>query len=286
MEKIFNWLSKYLLEVLVLVMIVVIALYIIHFAESISDKVEKIITAFAAVVATFFLFLAFREAKKANDLKVYEPVFNELNKKVSEKELKANTKVFADEHILLIEKALNSNETTLDFVFYSNFVYCFLQTFSLIKSNTKYSDYIKLLDDKNLVKISTDLFDVNELKRAAFVLKILQGGLLLIIMNYIEIYFIYDSVQSSSLLTSQKKLLINRLNKTVDDEFFYILNSLRNIPIAGDEYDDELYESCKELRNFQFFMLLGENEIIKHKSDLEYISTEFDYTRIREQYAH
>jgi len=101
MKKILEFITKQILAILVLFFIVVIGLYIIEFAGYVSDKAERILTVFAAISSTFFLFLAFLESRKSNELKTQEHFYFELEKQVAEIEEKSSHLVFQDTVYLL-----------------------------------------------------------------------------------------------------------------------------------------------------------------------------------------
>ena len=85
MKRIIEWFLKNRFVISAFLSIVIIALLIIIFGVHIDVNSVNILLAFAAVVSTFFLFMTFWETRKANDIKIYEPVFDDLNKKVIEK---------------------------------------------------------------------------------------------------------------------------------------------------------------------------------------------------------
>ena len=140
------------------------------------------------------------------------------------------------------------------------------------------------MDNKTTTIVPSELFDLAELLKVSRVVSLLKDGILMINLNYIETYFIFDAIHNSSILKSQKKLLIDKLNKTVNDEFFYLIKTLKNELVIDNEYTRELHEYCKEIANFEFFDLVGKNELVKIKSDLEYTSRSFDYTKIKDKY--
>ena len=108
-KKINSWISEHSLILLLVLIIAVIPLYVFQFNEFFTDNSIKLIglivdifVALAAVISTYFLFLTFKQAKVANELKIYESSFEEFGCQIAEKEKLVNTSVFSDEEEKII----------------------------------------------------------------------------------------------------------------------------------------------------------------------------------------
>jgi hypothetical protein len=284
LKSVSKWLMKNLSSILIFTFIIILAVLIDIYGTDISTNTVNVIVAVAAGASTFFLYLTYKESKKSNDLIIYKSVFDELNNKVTEKILKANAQVFSNENSKYILETINSDNISVEFVTYSLFIFDIFDVITFIKTKTKYADYIKLLDNKESAVIPSKYISFTELNKQSLLINIIHNGIFLIIINYIEIYFIYNSIHTSSLHKSQKSLLINKLNSITDNELYYLIKAILNEPVSGDEDIQELYECCNELKQFVFFDLGVPNKIIKSDSNFDYISPAFDYTKIKAQY--
>ena len=100
MKKIYNWLRsdlKSIGAVQIILIILIVPLYIIFLGDYLNSQAINILIALAAIVSTCFLYLAFRESKKANDLKRNEPVFENFKSEIVEIETKSKECIFSEE---------------------------------------------------------------------------------------------------------------------------------------------------------------------------------------------
>jgi|WetSurMetagenome_2_1015567.scaffolds.fasta_scaffold00003_234 hypothetical protein len=271
MNKVSNWLRKHLTEILVFLLIIVIVLYIINFSEAISNKAVDIIVAISATFSTFFLFLAFRESKLSNELKINEPILNQIEKKTLEKESKATQPVFI-EYNRELNNPLLPTSVALNQSTYSNFLRPLYQTLIDIQEDSGYMNLLKVVKTTNKPVVLSDRYTIDEASRYARAFRVLRLGIRALVYNYIEIYFIYDSINASSLPIQQKKYLYDRLDP-ISHDFFYFFKT-KSIQESND------FELTSFLKEFIWFDINADNQIYKCSSSFDYLNAGFDYTSI------
>jgi hypothetical protein len=197
----------------IILIILIAPLYIIYFSNYLDDKSVNILIAVAAIVSTYFLYLAFRESKKGNELKVLEAELQYLEKRVYEQEKISQEKLFSDSDIQYIESIIPGSHQILTRIQFSRFVDSLTDLLSLIEKHPnyqevlhKYSSNSSVLkpEDKNntkLIELSTTFGIIqNRFNEVTF-------------SNFMEKSNLYNSIHYSSILREQKELFINRLNK-------------------------------------------------------------------------
>lgn len=290
-KKINNWVSNHALILLIVLFVAIIPLYAINFSDFLNERNEKtisiivdLIVAVAAVVSIYFLYQTFEQARIANELKVYESSFDEFRNQIAEKEKMVWESIFTDEQEQSIYETLGIKEFLGKHIYYSYFITDMSTALELLPSKTKYSDYIKLLDNKYHTEIPLDLFDQENIYKTTTLVKLLIDGLNKIVTYYLDIYVIYESVHKSSLQDSQKVWLLNKLNKILDDEFQYLLKSKFIEPITDDGYYKNLYNRCNQINKFIFFEFYSPNYLLKTASDLVHLRPVYDYRKIKDCY--
>lgn len=214
MLKLYKWYSEHILGILVLLIIIVIGLYIIHYAESITDKAKNIITAIAAAISTFFLFLSFRESKKSNQLKILDLEYRRLEKLVAEQEKLADQKIFNNSEIKAMIDDLNCPKEFVSSPTYKLIGYYFVKIFDLITANAHYQQIIQLLDKNDVAVLpSNNASLLHNAPKISEALEIIADKMNEIRDKYQNQCFLYNSVYSSELYSKQKELLIIRLDK-------------------------------------------------------------------------
>jgi hypothetical protein len=204
-KKFSKWLATYLNEILVLLIIIVIALYIIKFANVVTDKAETLITSFAAIASTFFLFLAFRESKLNNKLKLNEPFFRMFENEISELKIKSDNPIFPQTKGL--SYSLNYPESDLKDIKFKNISNSIPILLLHVLNNTKYFDYLKILNTNYV----TDPND-EEVKRLCFGLTRIWLGFQSVVLYYSEVLLRARMIEQSNLEDEQKKYLLNQLD--------------------------------------------------------------------------
>lgn len=274
MKKFLRWFSKHINEILVFLLIIVIGLYIIFFADSISDKAEKILTALAATASTFFLFLAFQESRKSNILKIYESQFQLLETKIVEQEKKATQPVYNLTYIREIGSIISYPEIRLLEISYSKFYLEYASLFTHIENNDVYKKTILKLGSNNSIMLPNDEFYalVEALSKA---IHRIHSGIISIFVNYAGLFVLYHSIHSSSLLVEQKKLLFTRLDVIIK-EYDILVESFVNNETFG------IY-----IKNFKMFnVFLGELKKSESAFDSKFFEIYNFIQDIRTEYKH
>ena len=290
-KNINNWVFNHALILLLVLVVAIIPLYAINLSSFLIDRNEKIMTlivnlivSVAAVVSIYYLYLTFQQARIANELKVSEPSFDELHQQIAEKEKLAWLSVFSNEEEKVIYETLGIKKFIGDSVYYSYFIDDMSMALNLLSTKTKYSDYLKLLNNNYHTEISLDYFDLENVTKTATVLKILYTGLDKVVTYYLDNFIIYESIHKSSLQDSQKVWLLTKLNKILDDDFQILLKSVFSEPTKEKGYYQNSYNRCNEIRNIIFFEYHAPNYLLRLASVFVNIRPEYDYRKIKEYY--
>jgi hypothetical protein len=211
MKKIFVWFLNHLFEIIVLFIIIVIVLYIIYFAESISDKAEKIITAFAATATSFFLFLAFLQSKKSNELTINKPKFDYLENEVNEVLKKGDEEVLSQERIEYLVKVTKFPEPFLHLIIFNVFDNHLTAVLKFIKSNTNYQTYFDLLGQNVKVSLKDKPLLHDDANELSLVFQIIRACTLEIYLYYNSIYTTCKRIHTSLLEKKHREILIEKL---------------------------------------------------------------------------
>lgn len=275
MKRVLKWVRDYLIEILVLLLIVLIVLYIIEFAGFISNKAINFLVASAAVISTFFLFLAFRQNKLSNDLKINEPILNQFEKKVLEKETKSQQLVLMN---LNKEEGnpLLPSSIALQWTTYAHFLQPLSSTLKAIQENSIYRELLKLIEESNLPVEINDQKKLDDAIRASLAFRTLREGIRLIVYNYLDIFFLLHSIDESSLHEKQKSYLVNRLDKLLRD-FYFFFKSQDNVSSSD-------YLLTQYIKEFKWFDITTQDELISCTTSFDNLSLGFDFTQIVEKY--
>jgi hypothetical protein len=247
MKKFIKLLSEYTFPTLVLILIIVVGLYIIKFAPSVSDKAEKLIASFAAVAATFFLYLAFMESKKSNELATQEHYYFELEKQIIEIERIAEKRVFNDSSIIKLSE-IKFPVQILETIRYANFIYGIKGLYSHLEIDKSYQKCKSLIGDIKSIEIDNQT--MQELRYIINLMSFLNDQLGKLLIYYTDVTDIYGRIDSFKLSRDLKKLLIARLNATMTEYFLLF------------EPQNEYIELAKYFTNFYFYQSKG-NTLIK-----------------------
>jgi len=82
----FSWFFKYNNAFVIILIILIAPLYIIFFGKYLNEKTKNVLIAGAAITSTCFLYFAFKESRKGNELKTQEHFYTILEKQVTEVE--------------------------------------------------------------------------------------------------------------------------------------------------------------------------------------------------------
>lgn len=227
----------------IILIILIAPLYLVYFSDYINDKSVNILIAIAAIVSTCFLYLAFRESKKSNKLKVYDVELQYLEKRVNEQEKISQEKLFSSSDIQYIASIFPSSHNILIRIQVSRFVDSLSDLLSLIEKHPYYQEILKKypsngsvlkLEDKNNIKIT-------ELSTTFG--KIQDRFIEVTFSNFMEKSNLYKSIHYSSILSEHKELFINRLNNVSWD--FLVMT----------KYFDKDAPVLEKIKNFNVFRI-------------------------------
>lgn len=252
-----KWLKEYLLVILVLLIIIVIGLYIIYFAESISSKAVNLITAVAAAISTFFLFLAFWQSKLSNDLKISEPYYKKIQKEINDIENKSKENAFSEPTIKLVSQEINYPEAKLRDFTPQNYAVSMLDLIAHIEDNTKYPIILDALINKKVID-SKNVSD-EDYKGICRVLNRIRQYHASVMIIYTSIYMKYSEINNSDLNIRHKKFLFEKLDKLCNSP--YIIHDIFKIN----------RESFAPFRNFQIISTYDDNNVQVNELDYNYL---------------
>lgn len=249
MKTFSNWLKKGFNGISVLLIILIIPLYIIYFGKYINDKTVDILIAVAAIVSTCFLYLAFRESKKSNDLKISDVEYQYLDRLITEQESKANQCIYSIDDINNICAGFNIRPRTLKEITFSDFVYGINMVFRVIQTQEIYKKAMERLDGKLMATVPDDIIADDTLRFSSACSRVREAITEKILYNFVELFSLYKQVDSSSLIYFHKVLLINRLNSISTD--YSDFNKT--------DRDEETEDRISFLMKFQMFAYVDKN---------------------------
>jgi hypothetical protein len=219
MNKINKWVTEHSLFLIIILFICLIPLYIIYFNTKIDEKILSIIVnvivAVAAVVSTFFLYLAFKESKLSNILKITEPKFDLIEKKVIEQEAKAKEFLFTENQIKLINKTTKIPPKDLYQITYSTFMAEFAIIIKAIEANQDYIKCQKDLGSSSNYQFPPNLNPIIKVRiiEIATTQILVYNAIQKINKNYANnIFRIYSEIDYSNLHNEYKVFLTSRMN--------------------------------------------------------------------------
>lgn len=225
MKKIIALYYKYEEEFLVFLAINVIALLLIDiFNDNSNIGVKEVLTAVAAIISSFFLYMAFRENKKRNDILIYEPDYNILEKQVTEQEKKANEEVFFY-NISDVMDNLNYPVANLKKITHTNFCLEIYGLFAHIENEVSYKKCLQLLNDSDKIILKEE--DVPEAQKLSDALSAINTNIEFLLRYYVELMFLFNSIEKSLIIRERKISLFNRLNK-LHREFSIVIEDFEN----------------------------------------------------------
>lgn len=253
MKKIISWLLKDFNSIGVVLIILIVPLYIIYFAEYLNGKSVNILIAVAAMVSTLLLYLAFRESKKSNDLKIYETEFDRLEKEIYKYEQRSRQKLFSETTDKMLMSVVPQTKEYLPYIDYMNFaaIKVILQQ---IETNERYLYVIQLLGDRDSSVLPTNERIIMESNQISILLKEINKGFRRLNWNYTNIFMTLYSIENSALIKEQKQLLISRIQPSLYD-YDKISKSI-----------DTLDEYGILLRDFKMFEITSNDQVKKSES--------------------
>lgn len=254
LNKVLRWLKRYLLFFTVLLIIIVVMALIDVYGTDISSNSVNVIVAVAAGASTFFLYLAFKESKKSNLIRIYEPEFSYLEQQVSAQEIKSHEALFLT-NANHISVALNYPLKSIKGITYKSFLIDLSKLISVIRSNSMYINCISLLDGKEKVQLPNNVFIISDAKKISSIVDIVQHSFVTLNNNFMNHYYLYRSIDNSQVITEQKVILLNRMN-IISKEYFTLTDQFLNkVGLA------------ESLSGFQIFEFTMKKELKKHDNN-------------------
>jgi len=227
MKRLLDWFLKYVSVINTFLLINIVALIIIDFGINFTDKSLNILFAVAAIVTTFFLFLAFRESKKANDFNVSQPLFEEFNYQIENLKFKLEEDLLGDFTINYINRYIKNKLIKPHDITFSKFIFPLRSLYNEISRNNLYMQYMEKLTLSNSVALPDDEDICDKLKSQTIIFQDIQISILYLFHNYVRIFRLYRSIDQSILFKLQKQILFSRLDK-ISTEYELISTIMNN----------------------------------------------------------
>jgi hypothetical protein len=251
MKKIISWFLRNVSILNSFLLINVIALLIIDFGIHLETASIEILLAIAAITSTFFLYLAFKESKKANDYNISQPLFTEFENHIEEQKSKAHENLFSEFTVNYLNRYIKKGLIEINETTYSNFTYPISKIYSEIIKTTLYNQYMSRLDYAESVSLLPDNRDLEDVQRFVIIFNDIHIGILHLLFNYNMILNMYNSINQSTLFKIQKEILFARLD-VLCFEYDLISEAIKN-----DKPD------YKQLINFKTFEIKEDNLVVR-----------------------
>lgn len=213
MKGLRDWFLKYVSVLNAFLIINILTLIIIDFGINFTDKSIDILVAVAAIITTFFLFLAFRESKKANDFNISQPLFEEFNYQIENLKFKLEEDLLGDFTIDYINRYIRNKLIKPHDITFSKFIFPLRSIYLEISRNELYKQYMEKLVLSDRVALPDDEDICDKLKSQTIIFLDIQISILSLFHNYVRIFRLYRSIDQSLLLKLQKQILFSRLDK-------------------------------------------------------------------------
>lgn len=279
-RKVTRWLWKNKWIIFISIAIFVIIVLFILYGSDIDDNTTNVLMASGSMLSALFMFLAFKENRKSNEIKLKEDEFQDLKEKVHELETKANEKVF-NEHIMMeLSSALNYSDSELQNITYSNFIYPFHGLFAHIFNYTNYKTCIELFSGTNRYKLNKDN-EVNTLKLSE-IFETINKAIALLMKNYFKLYFLYEDIDLSSVHEERKKYLFNKLNRITDEYRYFFIDIIDKSDVS---FSTNQFDSTKFLKEFETFQIDETHKVVKKTySSFHSMGILVNYLKFRTKY--
>jgi hypothetical protein len=239
MKKVYYWLRsdlKSIGAVQIILIILIVPLYIIFLGDYLNSQAINILIALAAIVSTCFLYLAFRESRKANELKRNEPLFENFKNEIAQLEAQSRECIFNEDALQLLSDRIKFKVDFLKMFTFGRFLLPFERLFTLLNSNENYKFILKSIGKSQQVGINNGISqDMGSALNQIYI------AIIRLSSYYSKTHFLYSSIDRSEIDTKHKILLFEKLN--VLDSDFRRLN----------KYFSEDSEELKILKNFRWF---------------------------------
>jgi hypothetical protein len=239
MKKVYYWLRSDLKSIgtfQIILIILIVPLYIIFLGDYLNSQAINILIALAAIVSTCFLYLAFRESRKANELKRNEPLFENYKNEIAELEAQSRECLFTEDALQFLSDQIKFKVDFLKMFTFGRFLSAFLRLFTLLNSNENYKNVLNCIGDNKQACIDNGISqDMGSALNKIYI------AIIRLSSYYSKTHFLYSSIDRSEIDTKHKILLIEKLNDLDSD--FRRLN----------KYFSEDSEELKILKNFRWF---------------------------------
>jgi hypothetical protein len=120
-------------------MIITVLIYL--YAVDIPKNVVDVLLGVAAISATFFTYLTFKESRRSNEIKLYEDYYGDYKKYADAEDAKMNDKIFTQTGKLLTDQIHNYSGDFSKMTL-AKYLYTAPRLFSAINKNYTYKKYI------------------------------------------------------------------------------------------------------------------------------------------------
>ncbi len=213
MKKLFYYLKKNASVINALLLIILISLLIIDFGIYLTDKSIDILIALAAITSTFFLYLAFMESKKANDYNTSQPLFAEFEHQIEQFRILSKDDLLSDYTKDHINRHIKKGLLKDNGITFAKFIYQLKDLYKEITKTAVFNQYMGRLGFAKTTPAPNDKDDYIKIQIMTIIFHDIQISILLLFFNYRRIYKLYESINKSVLLKSQKQILYTRLDK-------------------------------------------------------------------------
>lgn len=280
LKKVIRWLWKNKWIIFISISIFVIIVLFILYGSDIDGNTTNVLISFGSLLSAFFMFLAFKETRKSNEIKLKEDEFQDLKEKVRELEIKANEQVFNEHIITELSSALNYSDSELQNSTYSNFIYPFHGLFAQIFNYTDYKTCIELFSGTNRYQLNKDN-EGNTLKLSG-IFETINKAIALLMKNYFKLYFIYEDIDLSSVHEERKKYLFNKLNRITDEYRYFFIDKIDKSDLS---FNTNQFDSTKFLKEFETFQIDDTHKIVKKTySSFHSMGILVNYLKFRNKY--
>jgi len=213
MKKIYNWLRSDLKSISafqIILIILIVPLYIIFLGDYLNSQTINILIALAAIVSTCFLYLAFRESRKANELKRNEPLFENYKNEIAELEAQSRECIFTEDALQFLSDQIKFKVDFLKMFTFGRFLSPFLRLFTLLNSNENYKNILNCIGDSKQACIDNGISqDMGSALNKIYI------AIIRLSSYYSKTHFLYSSIDRSEIDTKHKILLFEKLNDLV-----------------------------------------------------------------------
>jgi hypothetical protein len=279
-RKVTRWLWKNKWIIFISIAIFVIIVLFILYGSDIDDNTTNVLMASGSLFSALFMFLAFKENRKGNEIRLKEDEFQDLKERVHELEAKGNEKLFNEHIVMELSSTLNYSDSELQNITFTNFIYPFHGLYAHIFNYTNYKACIELFSGTNRYKLNKDN-EVNTLKLSE-IFKTINKAIALLTKNYFKLYFLYEDIDVSSVHEERKKYLFNKLNRITDEYRYFFIDEIDKSDMS---FNTNQFDSTKFLKEFETFEIDETHKLVKKTySSFHSMGMLVNYLKFRTKY--